>query len=114
MPSTTRATGSQLDAAAAGGGGDGDKAGGTDADIAADADGGDGGGGAPDAPTVDVGVGVGVVVTVVVGDGVRDDEGSGLLEECFESVRPFVEEIVVVDTGSKDGTPGGQDQYKFA
>lgn len=36
---------------------------------------------------------------------VRDDEASGLLEECFESVRPYVEEIVVVDTGSKDNTP---------
>lgn len=36
---------------------------------------------------------------------VRDDAGSGLLEECFQSVRPFVEEIVVVDTGSTDNTP---------
>lgn len=36
---------------------------------------------------------------------VRDDAGTGLLEECFESVRPFVEEIVVVDTGSVDNTP---------
>lgn len=36
---------------------------------------------------------------------VRDDETSGLLEECFESVRPHVEEIVVVDTGSSDATP---------
>ena len=36
---------------------------------------------------------------------VRNDEGSGLLEECFQSVRPHVEEIVVVDTGSSDGTP---------
>ncbi len=36
---------------------------------------------------------------------VRDDESSGLLEECFESVRPHVEEIVVVDTGSVDKTP---------
>lgn len=36
---------------------------------------------------------------------VRNDADSGLLEECFESVRPFVEEIVVVDTGSTDNTP---------
>jgi 2-polyprenyl-3-methyl-5-hydroxy-6-metoxy-1,4-benzoquinol methylase/glycosyltransferase involved in cell wall biosynthesis len=36
---------------------------------------------------------------------VRDDEGTGLLEECFQSIRPYVEEIVVVDTGSTDGTP---------
>lgn len=36
---------------------------------------------------------------------VRDDEASGLLEACFESVRPHVEEIVVVDTGSSDATP---------
>ena len=36
---------------------------------------------------------------------VRDDEGTGLLEECFQSIRPHVEEIVVVDTGSKDNTP---------
>lgn len=36
---------------------------------------------------------------------VRDDADSGLLEECFDSVRPHVEEIVVVDTGSKDKTP---------
>lgn len=36
---------------------------------------------------------------------VRDDEASGLLEECFASVRPHVEEIVVVDTGSVDKTP---------
>jgi 2-polyprenyl-3-methyl-5-hydroxy-6-metoxy-1,4-benzoquinol methylase/glycosyltransferase involved in cell wall biosynthesis len=34
---------------------------------------------------------------------VRDDAATGLLEECFASVRPHVEEIVVVDTGSTDG-----------
>lgn len=36
---------------------------------------------------------------------VRDDEASGLFEECLASVRPYVAEIVVVDTGSKDRTP---------
>ncbi len=36
---------------------------------------------------------------------VRDDADTGLLEQCFESVRPYVEEIVVVDTGSTDNTP---------
>jgi len=35
---------------------------------------------------------------------VRDDEGSGLFVECLESIRPHVAEIVVVDTGSVDGT----------
>lgn len=42
---------------------------------------------------------------------VRDDAGSGLLEECFESVRPYVEEIVVVDTGSTDNTPEIAQRY---
>lgn len=36
---------------------------------------------------------------------VRDDASSGLLDDCFNSIRPFVEEIVVVDTGSTDNTP---------
>ena len=36
---------------------------------------------------------------------VRNDADSGLLEECFASVRPHVEEIVIVDTGSTDNTP---------
>jgi 2-polyprenyl-3-methyl-5-hydroxy-6-metoxy-1,4-benzoquinol methylase/glycosyltransferase involved in cell wall biosynthesis len=37
---------------------------------------------------------------------VRDEEASGgLLEECLASVRPYVEEIVILDTGSKDATP---------
>jgi len=42
---------------------------------------------------------------------VRDDEASGLLEDCFESIRPHVAEIVVVDTGSKDGTPAIAKKY---
>ena len=36
---------------------------------------------------------------------VRNEEGSGLFEECLQSIRPFVEELVIVDTGSTDGTP---------
>jgi glycosyltransferase involved in cell wall biosynthesis len=29
----------------------------------------------------------------------------GQIENCLKSIRPYVEEIVVVDTGSTDGTP---------
>ncbi len=36
---------------------------------------------------------------------VRNDESSGLFEDCLRSIRPHVEEIVVLDTGSSDGTP---------
>ncbi len=36
---------------------------------------------------------------------VRNEEASGLLDACLQSVRPHVEEIVILDTGSTDGTP---------
>jgi len=36
---------------------------------------------------------------------VRNEEGSGLFEECLDSIRPHVEELVIVDTGSTDNTP---------
>jgi SAM-dependent methyltransferase/glycosyltransferase involved in cell wall biosynthesis/tetratricopeptide (TPR) repeat protein len=36
---------------------------------------------------------------------VRDEEQSGIFEQCLESIRPHVEELVIVDTGSTDGTP---------
>lgn len=35
---------------------------------------------------------------------VRDEEATGLFVECLESVRPHVQELVIVDTGSKDDT----------
>ena len=34
---------------------------------------------------------------------VRDEEST--LQRCLESARPFIDEIVVVDTGSTDATP---------
>lgn len=36
---------------------------------------------------------------------VRDEEA--VLGRCLESVAPAVDEIIVVDTGSMDGTKGG-------
>lgn len=35
---------------------------------------------------------------------VKNEENSPLLEECLASIRPYVAEIVVVDTGSSDNT----------
>lgn len=35
---------------------------------------------------------------------VRDEESSGIFEDCLRSIRPHVEEIVIVDTGSSDNT----------
>jgi 2-polyprenyl-3-methyl-5-hydroxy-6-metoxy-1,4-benzoquinol methylase/glycosyltransferase involved in cell wall biosynthesis len=35
---------------------------------------------------------------------VRNEVASGLFEECLQSIRPHVAEIVIVDTGSTDGT----------
>lgn len=42
---------------------------------------------------------------------VRNEEGSGLFEQCLESVRPHVEEIVILDTGSTDNTPAIARKY---
>jgi 2-polyprenyl-3-methyl-5-hydroxy-6-metoxy-1,4-benzoquinol methylase/glycosyltransferase involved in cell wall biosynthesis len=36
---------------------------------------------------------------------VRNEVASGLFEECLQSIRPHVAELVIVDTGSTDGTP---------
>ncbi len=35
----------------------------------------------------------------------------GVIEPCLESIRPWVDEIVVVDTGSKDDTPRKAEQF---
>lgn len=42
---------------------------------------------------------------------VRDEEASGIFEQCLESIRPHVEEMVIVDTGSTDGTPAIAKKY---